>query len=113
MGYVARDAQPSRGTCLCDTIGVMRVSRMVHVLDARDLHAESSCWAGLLDGTVDVDDWDVARSLEPAEPPPLASTRPASAVPPAMEEPYRCPLTACTSPFAQCAMGGQTKSIPC
>jgi hypothetical protein len=34
----------------------MRVSRMVHVLDARDLHAESSFWAGLLDGTVDADD---------------------------------------------------------
>lgn len=34
----------------------MRVSRMVHVLDARDVHAESSFWAGLLDGTVDADD---------------------------------------------------------
>jgi Glyoxalase-like domain len=29
---------------------------MVHVLDAPDLHAESSFWAGLLDGTVDADD---------------------------------------------------------
>lgn len=34
----------------------MRVSRLVHVLDAPDLHAESSFWAGLLDGTVDADD---------------------------------------------------------
>jgi hypothetical protein len=36
----------------------MRVSRLVHVLDAADLHAESSFWAGLLDGTVASDeDW--------------------------------------------------------
>ena len=36
----------------------MRVHRMIHVFDAPDLHAESSFWAGLLDGTVDAeDDW--------------------------------------------------------
>ena len=36
----------------------MRVSRLIHVLDASDLQAESSFWAGLLDGTVDADeDW--------------------------------------------------------
>lgn len=36
----------------------MRVSRLVHVLNATDLHAESSFWAGLLDGTVVSDeDW--------------------------------------------------------
>jgi Glyoxalase-like domain len=36
----------------------MRVSRLIHVLDAADLDAESSFWAGLLDGTVDAEeDW--------------------------------------------------------
>ncbi|WP_203337571.1 VOC family protein [Nocardioides limicola] len=34
----------------------MRVSRLIHVLDAPDLEAESTFWAGLLDGTVDADD---------------------------------------------------------
>jgi hypothetical protein len=41
---------------LSGTIGAMRVSRLIHVLDAADLAAESSFWAGLLDGTVDAED---------------------------------------------------------
>jgi hypothetical protein len=40
------------------TIASMRVSRLIHVLDAADLDAESSFWAGLLDGVVDAEaDW--------------------------------------------------------
>jgi Glyoxalase-like domain len=36
----------------------MRVTRLIHVFDAPDLHAESSFWASLLGGTVDADaDW--------------------------------------------------------
>jgi catechol 2,3-dioxygenase-like lactoylglutathione lyase family enzyme len=36
----------------------MRITRQVVVFDAADLSAESSFWAGVLDGTVDAeDDW--------------------------------------------------------
>src|ERR687888_389269 len=36
----------------------MRIDHQVVVFDAADLEAESSFWAGVLDGTVDVeDDW--------------------------------------------------------
>ena len=36
----------------------MRLRRLIHVFDAPDLHAESSFWAALLDGTVEADgDW--------------------------------------------------------
>ncbi|MGD9703156.1 MAG: VOC family protein [Acidimicrobiia bacterium] len=36
----------------------MKTSRQIIVFDAPDLHAESSFWAGLLNGTVDADgDW--------------------------------------------------------
>jgi predicted enzyme related to lactoylglutathione lyase len=36
----------------------MRVTRLINVLDAPDLHAESAFWAGLLGGTVDAEeDW--------------------------------------------------------
>jgi predicted enzyme related to lactoylglutathione lyase len=36
----------------------MRVTRQIVVFDAADLSAESTFWAGLLDGTVDAeDDW--------------------------------------------------------
>lgn len=34
----------------------MRVRRLIHVFDAPDLHAESSFWAALLDGTVHAED---------------------------------------------------------
>jgi hypothetical protein len=39
----------------------MRISRQIVVFDAADLDAESRFWAGVLDGTVDVDtdgDWN-------------------------------------------------------
>jgi predicted enzyme related to lactoylglutathione lyase len=36
----------------------MRINRTVVVLDAADLHAVSSFWAGLYGGTVDADDED-------------------------------------------------------
>jgi hypothetical protein len=43
---------------LSGTLAYMRVSRLIHVLDAADLDAESSFWAGFLDGTVDAEeDW--------------------------------------------------------
>lgn len=43
---------------MAGTIGAMRVRQLIHVLDAPDLHAESSFWAGLLNGTVDAEeDW--------------------------------------------------------
>lgn len=36
----------------------MRVRRMIHVLDAPDLHTESRFWASLLDGSVEAEaDW--------------------------------------------------------
>ena len=38
------------------SIGVMRVMRLIHVLDAPDLHAESAFWAGMLGGIVDAED---------------------------------------------------------
>ena len=34
----------------------MRVMRLIHVLDAPDLHAESAFWAGMLGGIVDAED---------------------------------------------------------
>ena len=34
----------------------MRVMRLIHVLDASDLHAESAFWVGMLGGIVDAED---------------------------------------------------------
>jgi hypothetical protein len=58
----------------------MRVSRLIHVLDAADLDAESSFWAGLLDGTVDAEEewhsvivdgvWRLGIQLAPNHVPP-------------------------------------------
>lgn len=40
----------------------MKITRTIVVLDAADLEAESSFWAGLLGGTVDADDdWHTIR----------------------------------------------------
>ena len=40
----------------------MRIQHQVVVFDAADLEAESSFWAGVLDGTVDVeDDWHIVN----------------------------------------------------
>ncbi len=59
----------------------MRVQRMIHVLDAPDLAAESRFWAGLLDGTVEEDDdwhsvivdgeWRLGVQLAPDHVPPV------------------------------------------
>jgi predicted enzyme related to lactoylglutathione lyase len=58
----------------------MRISRTVVVLDAADMHAVSSFWAGLLGGTVEADDdwhsivvdgdWRLAVQLAPDHVPP-------------------------------------------
>jgi hypothetical protein len=58
----------------------MRVARLIHVLDAADLHAESSFWAGLLGGTVDAEEgwhsvivdgvWRLGIQLAPNHVPP-------------------------------------------
>jgi hypothetical protein len=40
----------------------MKITRQIIVFDAADLAAESTFWAGLLDGTVDAeDDWHTVR----------------------------------------------------
>ena len=59
----------------------MRVLRLVHVLDAPDLHVESAFWAALLGGTVEADDdwhsvvveggWRLAIQLAPDHVPPV------------------------------------------
>lgn len=58
----------------------MKISRQVVVFDAADLDAESSFWAGLLDGKVDADDdwhsvivdgeWRLGIQLAPDHVPP-------------------------------------------
>lgn len=59
----------------------MRVQRLIHVFDAADLDAESSFWAGLLDGTVHAEDewhsvvvdgeWRLGFQLAPNHVPPV------------------------------------------
>ena len=58
----------------------MKITRQIIVFDAADLHAESSFWAGMLDGTVDAEDdwhsvmvdgeWRLAFQLAPNHVPP-------------------------------------------
>jgi catechol 2,3-dioxygenase-like lactoylglutathione lyase family enzyme len=58
----------------------MRITRQIIVFDAADLAAESSFWAGLLDGTVEADDdwhsvlvdgeWRLGVQLAPNHVPP-------------------------------------------
>ena len=58
----------------------MKISRTIVVLDAADLYAESSFWAGLLGGTVEADDdwhsvsvdgeWRLGVQLAPNHVPP-------------------------------------------
>jgi hypothetical protein len=71
---------------------LMRINHQVVVFDAADLAAESSFWAGVLDGTVDAeDDWHmvivdgeprVGVQLAPTTSRPTGPTGPAATDPP-------------------------------